>query len=277
MFMKFKKLASLFVAAAMSLSMVACSSSSSSEEETIKIGILFSETGSTAVVEKTMTNATIMAFDEINAAGGINGVMIEYVYEDYASDPATATEKIKKLIQQDEVVATVGCYTSASRQATLATLEEENSLLVYPTYTEGEEVHPNVIYVGCMPNQQATDYIPWILENVGTKVFLIGSDYVFPQTCNSQAAELIEMYGGEVVGEEYVDLDQTDFSTIIAKIEESGADVIYSSIVGDSNTSFYKDFQQYGLDVEEVPICSIAVDESNLQAIGEEYAEGHWG
>ena len=140
------------------------------------MGILFSESGSTALVEKTMTNACEMAFDEINEAGGINGKKIEYIHEDYASEPATATEKIKKLIQQDEVVATVGCYTSASRQATLTTLKEENSLLVYPTYTEGEEVHPNCIYVGCMPNQQATEFIPWLLENVGKKVFLVNSD-----------------------------------------------------------------------------------------------------
>ena len=139
------RIAALGISATIALS--GCGSSASTESgssgggdsgDTIKVGILFSETGSTALVEKTMTNACIMAFDEINAAGGINGKQIEYIHEDYASDPATATEKIKKLIQQDEVVATVGCYTSASRQATLPTLKEENSLLIYPTYTEGE-------------------------------------------------------------------------------------------------------------------------------------------
>lgn len=282
----FKRIAAVAAAAALMLSITACgssdsgsgdsTSSGSSDSDVIKVGVLFSESGSTALVEKTMTNACKMAFDEINAAGGINGKQIEYIHEDYASDPAKATEKIKKLIEQDKVVATVGCYTSASRQATLSTLKDDNSLLIYPTYTEGEEVHPNVIYVGNMPNQQATDFIPWILENVGKKVFLVGSDYVFPKTCNKQARALIEMYGGEVVGEEYAPLGHTDFSTIVNKIKDSGADVVYSAIIGDSNTAFYKDYQQYGLSADTVPICSISIDESNLQAIGNDYSEGHY-
>ncbi len=280
-----KRLTRVFAVAlamVMTGSLAACGStgsssgSSGSSDDTIKVGVLFSESGSTALVEKTMTNACIMAFDEINEAGGINGKKIEYIHEDYKSDPATATEKIKKLIQQDEVVATVGCYSSASRQATLSTLKDEDSLLIYPTYTEGEEVHPNVIYVGCMPNQQATEFVPYILENIGKKVFLVGSDYVFPKTCNKQARALIEQNGGEVVGEEYVPLGGTDFSTVINKIKESGADVIYSAVIGDSNTAFYKAYKQYGLDPENVPICAIGVDESNLQAIGTEAAEGHY-
>lgn len=274
--MKIKKLlAAALSAVVLAASVTACKDSGSSSD-TIKIGVLFSESGSTALVEKTMTNACKMAFEEINAAGGIKGKKIEYVHEDYASDPATATEKIKKLIQQDEVVATIGCYTSASRQATLSTLKDENSLLVYPTYTEGEEVHPNVIYVGNMPNQQATEFIPWIMENIGKKVFLVGSDYVFPKTCNKQARNLINMYGGEVVGEEYAPLGHTDFSTIVNKIKNSGADLVYSVIIGDSNTAFYKDFKQYGLDASTMPICSITIDESNLQAIGNDYSEGHY-
>lgn len=280
----FKKCVALGLSSLMILGTAGCGSSSSSSGgssssasgETIKVGILFSDTGSTALMEKTMTNACMMAFDEINAAGGINGKQIEYIHEDYASDPATCTEKIKKLIQQDEVVATVGCCTSASRQATLSTLKEENSLLVYPTFTEGEEVHPNCIYVGSMPNQSATEFVPYLLENLGKKVFLVGSDYVFPKTCNKEARALIEMYGGEVVGEEYVPLGGTDFSTVCNKIKESGADFVYSDVVGDSNTAFYKNYEQYGLDAEKTPICSISIDESNLQAIGADYAEGHY-
>ena len=280
-----KKIVAFLIAVALVLTMVGCASNTSGSDtsaspddssDPIKVGVLFSATGSTALAEKTMTNACILAFDEINAAGGVGGRQIEYIMEDYASDPATCTEKIKKLIEQDEVVATVGCYTSASRQSTLTTLAEDNALLVYPTYTEGEEVHPNVIYVGCMPNQQATDFIPYLMENVGTKVFLVGSDYVFPKTCNKQANALVEQYGGEVVGEEYLPLGQTDFSTICNKIRESGAELVYSTVVGDSNTAFYKDFKQYGLDVETCPICAIAIDESNIQAIGAEYGEGHY-
>lgn len=119
------KIAALTLSAAMVIPFAGCSKSSSTSG-TIKIGVLFSDTGSTAVMEKTMTDASKMAFDEINKAGGINGKKIEYIHEDYASDPATASEKIKELIEKDHVVATVGCCTSASRQATLPTLKDDN-------------------------------------------------------------------------------------------------------------------------------------------------------
>ncbi|MFT9057324.1 MAG: transporter substrate-binding domain-containing protein [Ethanoligenens sp.] len=273
---KMAGLTALALSASMAISLAGCAKGGDSSSNKIKVGILFSETGSTALVEKTMTNACKLAFDEINNAGGINGKKIDYIHEDYASDPSKATEKIKTLIEEDKVVATVGCYTSASRQATLSTLKDDNSLLVYPTYTEGEEVHPNVIYTGCMPNQQATEFIPYLLQHLGKKVFLVGSDYVFPKTCNKQARALIAQNGGQVVGEEYVPLGGTDFSTICNKIKSSGADFIYSDVIGDSNTAFFKNFKQYGLDSSKTPICSIGIDESNLQAIGADYAEGHY-
>lgn len=281
-----KKLLAAAVALTLTLSFASCGSESTSTDtestassksgDTIKIGVLFSSSGSTAGVEQTMINAAKLAFDEINANGGIKGKQVEYIHEDYASDPATATKKIQKLIQQDEVVATVGCYTSASRQATLPTLKEENSLLVYPTYTEGEEVHPNVIYVGAMPNQQATDYIPWLIENEGKKAFLVGSDYVFPKTCNKQAKILIQNNGGEVVGEEYAPLGSSDFAAIVTKIKEAKPDFIYSDLVGDSVVAFYKEYKQQGLSPEDCPIASIATDEMSNKAMGAEYAAGHY-
>jgi branched-chain amino acid transport system substrate-binding protein/urea transport system substrate-binding protein len=223
-----------------------------------------------------MINGAVLAFEEINAAGGINGQKLAYVHEDYASDPATATNKIRKLIEQDEVAATVGCYTSASRQATLPTLLANDSLLVYPTYTEGEEVHPNVIYVGAMPNQQSTDFVPWLVKNKGKRVFIVGSDYVFPKTCNKQAKILISQNGGTVVGEEYAPLGSSDFAAIVTKIKASGADFIYCDLVGDSVVAFYKEYRQQGLTPDTCPVASITTDEMLNKAMGAEYAKGHY-
>ncbi len=272
---KRKVLLGLLATASMATILAGCGKESGGAD-TIKVGILFSSSGATAGVEQTMINGAMLAFDEINANGGVNGKQIEYIYEDYASDPATATNKIKKLIQQDEVVATVGCYTSASRQATLSTLLEENSLLVYPTYTEGEEVHPNVIYVGAMPNQSATDYIPWLIKNEGPKVFLVGSDYVYPKTCNKQAKILIDQQNGEVVGEEYAPLGSSDFAAIVTKIKEAQPDFIYCDLVGDSVVAFYKEYKQQGLSPDVCPIAALCTDEMSNQAMGAEYASGHY-
>lgn len=276
--MKFQNVFKTALACTMAVSMSAGLSGcgASKATSTIKVGLLLSSSGSTAVLEKPMINAAVMAFDEINAAGGVNGKKIEYIHEDYASDPAKATEKIKKLIEDDEVVATVGCLTSASRQATLPTLKEDNSLLVYPVYTEGEEIHPNVIYTGAMPNQQATDYVPWLIKNQGKKVFFVGSDYVYPKTCNKQAKALVEMNGGETVGEEYAPLGQSDFATIIQKIKQANPNFIYCDLVGDSAISFYKAYKQYGLDPKTCPIAAITVDEMSVKGMGAEYAAGHF-
>lgn len=246
------------------------------DSEMIKVGLLFSSTGISANVERSMINAARLAFSEINEAGGVGGKKIEYVERDYSSDPSLAKKQIEKLITEDKVVATVGCYTSASRKATLPVLEKYDSLLVYPTYTEGEEVHPNVIYTGAMPNQQATEYIPWLMNKHGKRVFMIGSDYVFPVTCNKQAKKIIEQNGGTICGELYAETGRIDFSDMFRQIKEADPDFIYCDLVGDSVIAFYREYQKSGMSVEDCPIASITTDEMTLSAIGAECAEGHY-
>ncbi len=246
------------------------------EENEIRIGLLFSTTGSSAVAEKSMMNAAMLAFDEINENGGINGKKIKYLPMDYSSNPTLAGQKIEGLITEEKVVATVGCYSSASRQATLPVLEKYNSLLIYPTYTEGEEVHPNVIYTGAMPNQQATEYIPWLMEKCGKKVFLIGTDYVFPITSNKQAKHLIEENGGVVCGELYFPAGTIDFADALEQIKEEEPDFIYCDLIGDSVVSFYKEYYKMGFSMEECPIAAITTDEMTLKEMGQQCSEGSY-
>ena len=246
------------------------------DAESIKVGLLFSTTGTSASAEKAMINAAKLAFDEINEAGGVRGKRIEYIEADYSSTPALAKKQIEKLITEEQVVATVGCYSSASRQATLDILEKYNSLLVYPTYTEGEEMNSNVIYTGAMPNQQAMEYIPWLMERLGKKVFLIGNDYVFPVTCNKQAKKIIEQNNGTIVGETYVELGEIDFKNVLEQIVQADPDFIYCDLVGDSIIPFYQTYKNMGLDPTECPIASITMDEMSLKEMGSECAEGHY-
>jgi urea transport system substrate-binding protein len=249
-------------------------SSKSADEQGIKIGVLYSTTGAFSISEKPMLNATKMAIDEINAAGGVKGKKLIPVYEDYASDPAKATEKIKKLILQDKVVATLGTNSSASRLAVIPEVERNNSLLVYNTYYEGEKPSPNVIYTNSAPSQQIADYVPWIVQNLGKKVFFVGSDYVFPATSIKRAKALLEQAGGQVVGEEYAPVGHTEFSSIINKIKQAKPDVVFSAIAGDSSVPFYKQYQQYGISAKEIPICSISTSEATIKGIGASAAAG---
>jgi len=248
----------------------------SAEAEGIKIGVLYSTTGPFSISEKPMLNAAKMAIDEINAAGGIKGKKLIPVFEDYASDPAKATEKIKKLILQDKVVATVGTNSSASRLAVIPDVERNKSVLIYNTYYEGEKPSPNVIYTNSVPSQQSADFIPWIVKNLGKKVFFVGSDYVFGVTSVKKAKAMLEKAGGEIVGEEFVPLGHTEFSSLINKIKQAKPDVIFSAVAGDSVVPFYKQYQQYGLSAKEIPICSIATHEATIKGIGAAAAAGHY-
>ncbi len=274
-----------FFAILTAISMIFMSSCSSNKNksnytsddfDTVKIGILFSSTGESAIVEQSMKNAAILAFDEINEDGGINGKQVECIFKNYSSDPTVAQEKIKELIEDDNVVATVGCYSSSSRKATFPILEQNNSLLVYPAYTEGEEVHPNVVYTGAMTNQQSSDYLKWLIENCGKKAFLLGNDYVFPVACNKQAKMIIAQNDGLVCGEEYAPLGYSDFSDIFKKIDASDADFIYCNLIGDSLVLFFQEYAKHYSNSKKIPIASITFDEMTLKSVGSENAEGNY-
>ena len=149
---------------------------------TIDVGVLFSLTGGLSIIEKSLHDATLMAISEINASGGAKGMKINAIVEDGASDPKTYNEKASKLVIQDRVPTVFGSYTSASRKAVLPVFEKRNNLYFYPTYYEGFECSKNVVYTGAVPNQQLSNFIPWIIKTLGKKkFFIVGSNYIYPR------------------------------------------------------------------------------------------------
>lgn len=242
--------------------------------ETIKVGLLFSFGGSEATLEKCMYNGALLAVEQINEAGGINGKKIEYVAEDYNGEPSLAAEKALKMITEDEVVAIVGCCSSSSRQAVLSVVEEYDNLLVYPISYEGQEYSDNIIYCGVVPNQQSSVLVPWAVENYGTNFYFIGNDYVYPRSTNAQAKEFLEEAGGKVVGEEYVPLGDTDYSSVIANIISAKPDVVFCDLVGDSQTAFYKQYANYGLSDMGITCVNVALDDLVATAAGWDSVEG---
>lgn len=246
------------------------------DRSVITVGLLFSKSGSSSQVEKSMINAAQMAFDEINDTGGINGVKIRYILEDYSSTPELAGNKIEKLITKDLAVATIGCYSSSSRQATIPVLEKYDSLLIYPTYTEGEEANNHIIYTGAMPNQQSIQYISRLMEQCGSNVYLLGNDYVFSITCNKQAKHVIDSKKGKIVGEAYVKTGSIEFDDVIKDIKNTNPDFIYCDLVGDSLVAFFESYQKSGLSPDLCPIASITMDEMTLSEIGADCADGHY-
>jgi urea transport system substrate-binding protein len=274
--LKKKSMKLLAVMLSLAVLLLGCSEKETvSTEEGIKIGILFSLSGDTAVAEKPMANAALMAIEEINENGGINGEKLIPISEDYASNPSDAATKAKKLILQDKVPAIIGGFTTSSRKAMLPIVEEHDKTLVYTTIYEGLEYSKNIMYVGTLPNQQLQDFIPWLTKNAGKKFYFVGSDYDFPAEINNQVRELLKIHGGEVVGEEYAPLGHSEFSSILNKIKVEQPDLIFSTLVGNSVASFYKQYKSYGLDSATMPIASPVTVESDINAMGAAAAEGH--
>ncbi|MEM7531851.1 MAG: urea ABC transporter substrate-binding protein [Chloroflexota bacterium] len=252
-------------------------SEEAAESDTIKVGVLHSLSGTMSISEVSVKDATLLAIEEINAAGGIMGKMLEPVIEDGASDWPTFAEKARKLIQQDEVAVVFGCWTSASRKAVLPVFEELNGLLFYPVQYEGLESSPNIFYTGAEPTQQIIPGVDFLVNELGAEsIYLLGSDYVFPRTANLIIKAQLEALGIELAGEEYVPLGGTEFSTIVSKIQEAAPAAIFNTLNGDSNVAFFKQFLDAGFTAEDIPVISVSVAEEEVRGIGPENIAGHY-
>ena len=242
----------------------------------IPVGLLFSLTGAVAVVEHTLHDAALMAIEEINAAGGVHGKPLRAIIEDPASDPATYADRARRLMIRDKCVSVFGSYTSSSRQAVLPIAEQRNNLYWYPTLYEGRECSRNIMYGGAVPNQQQDILLPWLVKNFGKKFYMLGNNYVYPKEENNYCRILLNELGGEVVHEEYMPMGHSDFSSVINRIRAQQPDVIFSTLVGDSDVAFARQYHASELDPAKMPVVSLTRSEVEVRAIGGEAAAGHF-
>ncbi len=234
----------------------------------IKVGILHSLTGTMAVSEKAVVDATLLAIEEINAKGGLlNRRQIVPVIADGASDWPTFAREARRLIEQEKVQVVFGCWTSASRKTVRPVFEAADHLLFYPVQYEGLETSPNIFYTGAAPNQQIIPAVKWAFDTIGKRVFLVGSDYVFPRTANAIIRDQVRALRGEVVGEEYLPLGGRDVQPIVAKIAAAKPDVILNTINGDSNIAFFAALRAAGITAAAIPTISFSIGENELASM----------
>ena len=245
--------------------------------ESWRVGVLFSQSGVMAVIEETQLRATLLAIDEINRSGGINGRELVPVIYDPQSDAQAYALCAKRLMIEDGVNMIFGCYTSSSRKAVLPVVERLNGLLWYPTLYEGFEFSSNVIYTGAAPNQNSVALSSYLSRTYGPRFYFVGSDYVYPRESNRVMRELLRRRGCTVVGETYLDLrsKRNDFGPVMRQIKNAGADVIFSTVVGYSTIYLYQAFLEAGLDARVTPIASLTTTESEVRAMGFDIAAGH--
>lgn len=242
----------------------------------IKIGFLNSLSGTMAISEKTVRDSLDMAAAEINKSGGVLGKQLDVVADDGASDPNTFAQKADQLIRQDCVAAVFGGWTSASRKAMKPVFEKDNSLLYYPVQYEGMESSPNIYYTGAAPNQQIVPALDWMKQKGYKKLFLVGSDYVFPRTANKIIQAYAKANGMTIVDEQYVPLGGTDFTTIVNKLKSSGADAVFNTLNGDSNVAFFRQFASMGFTSDNMPTISVSIAEEEVPGVGVANLKGQY-
>ncbi len=242
----------------------------------IKVGIIHSLTGTMAISELAVVDATLLAIHEINERGGILGREVIPIIKDGRSDWDIFALEAENLIVEEDVSVIFGGWTSASRKTMKPIFEEHDHLLFYPVQYEGLESSPNIIYTGASPNQQVLPAVEWAYDELGTNFFLVGSDYVFPRSANEIIKEKIYELGGTVVGEEYKLLGEKNFKDVVEKIIESKPDVILNTINGDSNLGFFKELRQNGISSQVIPTISFSIAESEIKLIGAGNVEGDY-
>jgi urea transport system substrate-binding protein len=259
-------------------------------QNTVKVGVLHSLSGTMAISETSLRDVLLFAFYEINNAGGIKvgdkTYVIEPVVVDGASNWSLFAEKAKELLVEDKVAVTFGCWTSVSRKSVQPVFEKENGLLFYPVQYEGEELSKNIFYVAETFNQQAIPAADYLLARGKKKFYLIGTDYVYPQTTNLILYKYLLLHGvppenigggfrkdnsGNVVSAgKYVPFGYTDFEQIAADIKRfvaSGDACVINTINGDSNVSFFKKIAAEGLRSADCLVVSFSLAEDELRSM----------
>ena len=254
------------------------------QEDTIKVGILHSLSGTMAISETTLKDTMLFLIDEQNKKGGLLGKQLEAVVVDPASDWPLFAEKARELIAVDKVAAVFGCWTSVSRKSVLPVFEELNSLLFYPVQYEGEESQRNVFYTGAAPNQQAIPAVDYLMSEDGGSVerwVLAGTDYVYPQTTNKILQAYLESKGvaKEDIMVNYTPFGHSDWQTIVTDIKNFGSagkkTAVVSTINGDANVPFYKELGNQGVKAEDIPVVAFSVGEEELAGLDTAPLVGH--
>ncbi len=265
-------------------------------DDTVKVGVLHSLSGTMAISETSLRDVLLFTFDEINKSGGVLGKKIEPVVVDGASNWPLFAEKAKQLLEQDKVAATFGCWTSVSRKSVLPVFEADKGLLFYPVQYEGEEMSPNIFYTAEAVNQQATPAVDYYLSKGIKKFYLLGSDYVYPQTTNLVLLEYLQSKGvplenigggfkkdesGKIISAgKYTPFGHTDYQQIVAEIKQfaaGGKACVINTLNGDTNVPFFKEYAAAGLTAETCPVCSFSISEDEFRGLPAKQLVGQLG
>jgi urea transport system substrate-binding protein len=279
--MKRKGWIACLAAAATVISGAAVFSTVALGQDTIKVGILHSLSGTMAISETTLKDTILMMIDEQNKKGGLLGKKLQAVVVDPASNWPLFAEKAAQLLEKDKVAVVFGCWTSVSRKSVLPVFEKDNGLLFYPVQYEGEESSKNVIYTGAAPNQQAIPAVDYLMKEGVKRWVLEGTDYVYPRTTNKILEAYLQAKGvkPEDISINYTPFGHSDWQTRVAAIRKFGTagkkTAVVSTINGDANVPFYKELGNQKISAEQIPVVAFSVGEEELSGVDTKPLVGH--
>lgn len=220
--------------------------------------------------ERPVLRSTLLAIEQINQHGGVDGKRIVPIIYDGASDWKKYAALAKKMILEDHVKVIFGCWTSASRKEVKPIVEQYDNLLIYPTQNEGVEDSKNIIYLGAVPNQQLVPAVSWMLEHYGKKAFLVGSDYIYPNVANEILVHETTVLGGKIAGIQYIPMGSTDVDAVVNEIIQTNPNFIFNTINGSTNVAFFK--RLYDLTtakgLRRPPVMSFSISNGEMNAVG---------
>ncbi|WP_286238762.1 urea ABC transporter substrate-binding protein [Neptuniibacter halophilus] len=276
------KLKTLAVGIALSMGASVLSFNAMAADDTIKVGVLHSLSGTMAISETTLKDTVLMMVEEQNKKGGLLGKQLEAVVVDPASNWPLFAEKTRELITKEGVDVIFGCWTSVSRKSVLPVIEELNGLMFYPVQYEGEESSKNVFYTGAAPNQQAIPAVDYLMNDLGVERWVLaGTDYVYPRTTNKILEAYLKAKG---VAEEdiminYTPFGHSDWQSIVSDVKKFGSagkkTAVVSTINGDANVPFYIELGNQGISAEDIPVVAFSVGEEELSGIDTKPLVGH--
>src|ERR1700675_1753051 len=253
-------------------------------DDTIKVGVLHSLSGTMAISETTLKDTILFLIDEQNKKGGVLGKKIEAGVVDPPSNWPLFAEKARELITKDKGAVVFGCWTSVSRKSVLPVFKELNNILFYPVQYEGEESERNVFYTGAAPNQHAIPAVDYLMGKDGGSVqrwVLEGTDYVYPRTTNKILEAYLKQKGvkDEDIMINYTPFGFSDWQTEVSKIKAFGSagkkTAVVSTIHGDANVPFYKELGNQGIKATDIPVVAFSVGEEELAGLDTKPLLGH--
>ncbi|WP_299176497.1 urea ABC transporter substrate-binding protein [uncultured Neptuniibacter sp.] len=276
------KLKTLAAGIALSMGASVMSFNAVAADDTIKVGVLHSLSGTMAISETTLKDTVLMMIEEQNKKGGLLGKKLEPVVVDPASNWPLFAEKTRELITKEGVDVIFGCWTSVSRKSVLPVIEELNGLMFYPVQYEGEESSKNVFYTGAAPNQQAVPAVDYLMNELGVERWVLaGTDYVYPRTTNKILEAYLKSKGvaAEDIMVNYTPFGHSDWQSIVSDVKKFGSagkkTAVVSTINGDANVPFYKELGNQGVSSEDIPVVAFSVGEEELSGIDTKPLVGH--